>query len=115
MYQHKNINTFKPFGLRMAEDAELGVRYISLRLPWTRESEGVTSFTPHYNNLEDLESAVNFLEKGHAMTAECIFGYSAGGNVAVLYAAKHPGHVPFITSHSARSKMDGIRATLTPE
>ena len=35
--------------------------------------------------------------------------------MAVMYATKHPGHVPFVTVHSSRFTMDGIRATLEPQ
>ena len=31
-----------------------------------------------------------------------LFGYSAGGNVAVLHAAKHPGSIPFVVNASGR-------------
>ena len=41
---------------------------------------------------------MNYLERERKMTVHCIFGYSAGGNVAVMYASKHPGRIPFITA-----------------
>lgn len=77
------------------------------------ESEGATSFTPHYLNLADLESAIEYLENERKMKVCCIFGYSAGGNVAIMYVAKHPHKIPFVTVHSGRFAMSGIRDTLS--
>ena len=115
LYQHKNINMLRPYGARMAADADLDVSTFRFDCRGLGESEGTTSFTPHYINLADLEAAIAYLEgPERQMEVVCIFGYSAGGNVAVMYAAKHPGHVPFVTVHSSRFTMDGIRATLQP-
>lgn len=42
----------------------------------------------------------------------CIYGYSAGGNVALMHAASSKTNIPLYVSSSARFIMDGILDTI---
>jgi alpha-beta hydrolase superfamily lysophospholipase len=85
------------------------------------ESEGATSYTPHYNNLSDLRAAVAFLAKERGLAVHCVFGYSAGGNVAAMFAGAREGPSggasapPFVVCASPRFHMAGVEATLAAE
>ena len=81
------------------------------------------SHLPHLltgRSQSDLQAAVSYLEGdgggGCRLSVHCIFGYSAGGNVAVMYAAERAAQgkapIPFITAHSSRFYMGGIQKTL---
>jgi len=110
LYQHKNIAFLRQFGERIPKD--LGLATFRFDCRGLGESSGTTRFTPHYQNLADLEAALDFLQREHSLECLCIFGYSAGGNVAIMHAAFHPGAVPFIVNASGRFTMSGIHNTL---
>eukprot|EP01047_Picozoa_sp_COSAG01_P050033 COSAG01_NODE_5016_length_4541_cov_18.957902_2_plen_279_part_00 len=112
LYQHKNINMLRPFGTRIPD--ELGMASFRFDGRGLGQSEGVTSFAPHYNSLCDLESAVSYLQDERGLSVYGIVGYSAGGNVAAMFAAEHPLAVRWISIHSSRFRMEGIKATLEP-
>jgi len=115
LYQHKNISMLKPFGERIPADQELGLATFRFDCRGLGESEGITAFTPHFINLLDLKAAVAHLEAERGFALHAIFGYSAGGNVAVMFAAERQPPVPYLSLHSPRFYMNSIRATFTPK
>lgn len=119
MWQHKNIAFLKDFGQRIPADlAFQGLATFRFDCQGLGESEGVTSFAPHRRNLSNLIAAVRFLEQ-QGLSVACIYGYSAGGNVALMYGAEEnprkPAPVPLFVSSSARFDMQGIADTLAEE
>ena len=147
LYQHKNIAFLKSFGQRIPK--ELGIATFRFDCRGLGESTGQTKYTPHFQNLQDLEvrstaekisnepsspsrgcffttspaaislflslrlpsfvkAALVFLSREHQLQPHCLFGYSAGGNVAILHASQNPGAVPYIVNCSGRFKMDGV-------
>ncbi len=116
LWQHKNISFLRKFGnLIPADPAFKCMNTFRFDCRGLGESEGVTKYTPHYNNLEDLKCAVKYLTNEKGLSVECIFGYSAGGNVSTMFAADDCGRVPYIVNASGRFYMDGIEDTLPTE
>jgi alpha/beta superfamily hydrolase len=76
MYQHKNINMLRPFGARIAEDPDMNLSTFRFDCRGLGESEGTTSYTPHYINLADLRSAVAYLAAEHALVPEVMLNNS---------------------------------------
>ena len=57
-------------------------------------------------------SNVRFSMRRTADYGSLYFGYSAGGNVAIMFAADDDSKVPYIVNSSGRFVMDQIEATL---
>jgi hypothetical protein len=115
LWQHKNIAFLRKFGDGIPADPEFkGMNTFRFDCRGLGESEGETRYTPHYNNLEDLKFSIKYLEsRGYFI--QCIFGYSAGGNVSTMFAADDDGNVPYIVNASGRFYMDGIEETLASD
>jgi pimeloyl-ACP methyl ester carboxylesterase len=117
LWQHKNIAFLKRFGQTIPGDPEFeGLSTFRFDVRGLGKSEGRTSFTPHFSNKEDLEAAIAFVEsRGYAV--HCLYGYSAGGNVSMMYAgtANKGKKIPYIVNSSARFEMDGIEDTLSED
>ena len=110
LYQHKNIAFFKSFAHRIP--AELGLSTFRYDCRGLGESTGTARYAPHYDYLADLEAALGWL-RGRGCEVACIFGYSAGANVAALWAGGRGTGVPKVVCASGRFAMRGVLDTIT--
>lgn len=117
LYQHKNVAFLRDFGKRIPKDAVLRAKYgravstFRFDCRGLGQSDGKTSFAPHAQNTADTLRVVQFLEE-RGFRIVCLFGYSAGGNVALLSCSKLK-HIRHVVNASGRFLMKGIRNTLS--
>ena len=63
-----------------------------------------------WDDVNDLDVTVNYLQLEHGLSTHCIVGHSRGGQVVHMYAAKHPG-VPNIVGVNMRYNLEYWRST----
>jgi pimeloyl-ACP methyl ester carboxylesterase len=64
-----------------------------------------------WEDVDDVNTTVNFLQSEHGLSTHCIIGHSRGGQVVHMYAAKYPGAVPNIVGVHMRYNLEYWRAT----
>lgn len=117
LWQHKNISFLKRFGQTIPGDPDFeGLATFRFDVRGLGKSEGETSFTPHFSNKEDLEAAISYVES-RGYLVHCLYGYSAGGNVTMMYSGtvNRVKRIPYVVNSSARFEMMGIENTLSDD
>ncbi|CAG8611168.1 5313_t:CDS:10 [Ambispora gerdemannii] len=73
------------------------------------ESDGERKYASIKDDLDDLETVLDFLQKEYGYSLYALIGHSKGAMIALLYAATRNHNVPHVINISARYYMEAAR------
>ncbi|KAJ3409718.1 hypothetical protein HDV05_004292 [Chytridiales sp. JEL 0842] len=110
---HKNFQFFPRLAERLLKD--LGISSLRFDVRGNGESSGTMKFMDLFSEVDDIEAVVSFLMERN-WRIHAVLGHSRGGNLALMFAGRHPDWARYIINVSGRFNIaTGIKAKMLPQ